>query len=217
MRGNLVYPSTFASTSGPIPADAGEPSEGNEEPISHWAYPRGCGGTYSDRPGRRDCQGLSPRMRGNLLAGPVVQSVVGPIPADAGEPIAARAGASKMGAYPRGCGGTISTRSSFFRPRGLSPRMRGNPRLHPSRESPGGPIPADAGEPSHSPSTAETNRAYPRGCGGTPSTYWRRASAMGLSPRMRGNRDTEYWVRGGYGPIPADAGEPTEGKRNFAC
>ena len=154
-----------------------------------------CGGTQADPCGWRSSQGS--------------------IPACAGEPCIEVSFSSLFSrVYPRVCGGTFITRRTFQRiarvyPRvcggtscpisflrlasGLSPRVRGNlgcafysssPRV---RGNLPGSIPACAGEPLRFSLRASLDRVYPRVCGGT--DLWRRfkASALGLSPRVRGN------------------------------
>ena len=71
---------------------------------------------------------------------------------------------------------------------GLSPRVRGNqkPLLHvgPRPRS----IPACAGEPEVVVSAHCGTSVYPRVCGGTPLPERAQVAALGLSPRVRGNR-----------------------------
>ena len=86
--------------------------------------------------------------------------------------------------------------------------MRGN---RASRlESTGGlrSIPACAGEPRRYIPSGGGNEVYPRVCGGTRLTQHVNRRALGLSPRVRGNRYSwRCWpLRGGS--IPACAGEP---------
>ena len=51
-------------------------------------------------------------------------------------------------------------------------------------------------------------RDYPRVCGGTVRSRHRRASAAGLSPRVRGNLSLDFFRDDLAGTIPACAGEP---------
>ena len=91
---------------------------------------------------------------------------------------------------------------------GLSPRVRGNlfqaPQFRPSMGS----IPACAGEPPIDNRTRDVPPVYPRVCGGTTLTDSLIPSMCGLSPRVRGNPNTNDRTAGGYGSIPACAGEP---------
>ena len=50
-----------------IPACAGEPTMLSRSPAVYTVYPRVCGGTYYNMPIDPAIQGLSPRVRGNLL------------------------------------------------------------------------------------------------------------------------------------------------------
>ena len=53
-------------------------------------------------------------------------SVMGSIPAGAGEPSTSTSGGHTITVYPRGCGGTEVSRCFVLRLYGLSPRVRGN-------------------------------------------------------------------------------------------
>ena len=91
---------------------------------------------------------------------------------------------------------------------GLSPRVRGNQlndiTIRPQRRS----IPACAGEPLPSPERCTRCRVYPRVCGGTTTTGIRPALNVGLSPRVRGNRELGESSLATSRSIPACAGEP---------
>ena len=69
-------------------------------------------------------------------------------------------------------------------------------------------IPAHAGEPSISRAATVRPRDYPRACGGTRRSWWRRHRRWGLSPRMRGNHPQDQLARSRLRTIPAHAGEP---------
>ena len=86
--------------------------------------------------------------------------------------------------------------------------MRGNRLLGGRVPQAFGTIPADAGEPCHSVAGEVGQGDYPRGCGGTKAGSAPARMSMGLSPRMRGNRDIRPRFRNTRGTIPADAGEP---------
>ena len=104
-------------------------------------------------------EGLSPRVRGNLPCFASYVTVIGSIPACAGEPANEIFGRGNWGVYPRVCGGTSPARFGRVYPRvcggttsliawgsaGLSPRVRGN--LAPTKR--------------------EILAVYPRVCGGT--------------------------------------------------
>ena len=176
-------------------------------------------------------EGLSPRRRGNPVGHGLSSSSSGPIPAQAGEPGWLRAAMRYTRAYPRAGGGTSFFRAREYTGLGLSPRRRGNPAMALYAGHLAGPIPAQAGEPTHRPGIAALPGAYPRAGGGTgepatPNAGARRHGAypragggtcrdqgcvshhQGLSPRRRGNRGRGPTSQARQGPIPAQAGEP---------
>ena len=86
--------------------------------------------------------------------------------------------------------------------------MRGNriagDEAHPGPRS----IPARAGEPGNARAGCPVSPVYPRACGGTSSASATTAAAIGLSPRVRGNRIWTALTGGSFRSIPARAGEP---------
>ena len=92
---------------------------------------------------------------------------------------------------------------------GLSPRVRGNLDRRRVADPGAGSIPACAGEPRAARHRAARLRVYPRVCGGTPPDLIDDTRMLGLSPRVRGNRDFDPQRRGQPGSIPACAGEPS--------
>ena len=152
--------------------------------------------------------GLSPRMRGSPIGIGQLKGVVGPIPADAGEPDADGKRVLDSRAYPRGCGGADLIADELGEVRGLSPRMRGSHGQGDGRPRRQGPIPADAGEPPWRAAPAARPRAYPRGCGGAGARPEPGSCPGGLSPRMRGSLAETLNPSIETGLIPADAGEP---------
>ena len=107
VRGNPGGPLPAGRASGSIPACAGEPTPGRPAPRSTWVYPRVCGGTSCWPSTMRSKQGLSPRVRGNLLDCSLLRLRMRSIPACAGEPEALAVSRSVYEVYPRVCGGTI--------------------------------------------------------------------------------------------------------------
>ena len=84
-----------------------------------------CGGTLSAG-AKRDCiLGLSPRVRGNLVARRARLDYRRSIPACAGEPHAAAGDRGHGRVYPRVCGGTRRLSRARIEASGLSPRVRG--------------------------------------------------------------------------------------------
>ena len=193
---------------GPIPAQAGEPTTSGVGDRAIRAYPRAGGGTVMALRVMRSRWGLSPRRRGNLPIRMADLEVVGPIPAQAGEPSGSGSGRSSTRAYPRAGGGTAVFIPGDFGHPGLSPRRRGNRGQGGCREINLGPIPAQAGEPARAPRPGWTSRAYPRAGGGTARRVAMYPLYLGLSPRRRGNRGLVDILLADRGPIPAQAGEP---------
>ena len=168
-----------------------------------------CGGTWPLPQHRNHRPGLSPRVRGNRSDAAFVQLRARSIPACAGEPVRRKARHRTIAVYPRVCGGTVAETQTRGAVHGLSPRVRGNPRLHSQVYARRRSIPACAGEPSTMPRPMSSLRVYPRVCGGTPS---RRAGPLplhGLSPRVRGNRRRNADPPSSPRSIPACAGEPS--------
>ena len=106
VRGNPSVTPNSGALSGSIPACAGEPRYRLSAAGRRRVYPRVCGGTFVDDDGHIGLWGLSPRVRGNQLAGQRTPEPSGSIPACAGEPCGRGIGALMPGVYPRVCGGT---------------------------------------------------------------------------------------------------------------
>ena len=154
--------------------------------------------------------GLSPRLRGNHLDICLEKRREGSIPAPAGEPPGPPGRPASTRVYPRACGGTTERGGRMTIPKGLSPRLRGNPDGRPARAGNGGSIPAPAGEPPCCCRPHRRNWVYPRACGGTrPMWRWRKLDT-GLSPRLRGNQPDPQVEPNSGGSIPAPAGEPAQ-------
>ena len=124
-------------------------------------YPRGCGGTRTPASITMSSTGLSPRVRGNLLASalgtavyprPEVYTGQWSIPAGAGEPTSLILADTNPVVYPRGCGGTQDDVVSHVHFHGLSPRVRGNRTRHAIQ-------------------LHRVGQVYPRGCGGTDNCW----------------------------------------------
>ena len=147
VRGNLGGISNQTTSSGSIPACAGEPGGCCDGYHQREVYPRVCGGTSRCRMLWQWNRGLSPRVRGNQNPAARASAATGSIPACAGEPRRGwrPAGASRV--YPRVCGGTAPSFVAFGGGSGLSPRVRGNLRHRHSQPDGVGSIPACAGEP----------------------------------------------------------------------
>ena len=86
VRGNLSGAAGIKYRQRSIPACAGEPEPGAGKSVIAKVYPRVCGGTSGAGIVSVTASGLSPRVRGNLLDDRRPKSLVGSIPACAGEP-----------------------------------------------------------------------------------------------------------------------------------
>ena len=187
VRGNRLTSSNPATGRRSIPACAGEPKNWPKIGRFDAVHPRVCGGTGSIGASTISEQGLSPRVRGNLLVQRRADRRIGSIPACAGEPSPDRCSPLPRKVYPRVCGGTGTGVLDSAGGNGLSPRVRGNLGYRLTAPGPARSIPACAGEP---PTTARLTawmRVYPRVCGGTSALLSLDGRRGGLSPRVRGN------------------------------
>ena len=169
-----------------------------------------CGGTGLPAFSKRSPNGLSPRVRGNLVHPFRLPSAAGSIPACAGEPPTRPGAVTRLGVYPRVCGGTGFINLHAITHQGLSPRVRGNRHRRILAGGEGGSIPACAGEPGNARAGRSPAGVYPRVCGGTADTGVGRLQRHGLSPRVRGNLYRLLPGADGVRSIPACAGEPDE-------
>ena len=147
-------------------------------------------------------------MRGNRVRATCTDTSAGSIPAHAGEPTGQAPAKGAAWVYPRACGGTTPHLRAAVCVQGLSPRMRGNLGREAYIAASRGSIPAHAGEPIAVDVGPFASWVYPRACGGTARDGARQGGSVGLSPRMRGNRQRSIWWHVGQGSIPAHAGEP---------
>ena len=208
VRGNRRRSCSVRASFGSIPACAGEPLASGCADIVREVYPRVCGGTGWRCGCACGVGGLSPRVRGNQLAGFPYDRNERSIPACAGEPRRGWCWRVRWRVYPRVCGGTALTMLSPTGMPGLSPRVRGNLSPPTDHQQPEGSIPACAGEPRIGADGKAPNRVYPRVCGGTAAMNSSPVAAAGLSPRVRGNPSQAVWRWRRWGSIPACAGEP---------
>ena len=213
VRGNRLRMEPIGRNPGPIPACAGQPKN-----LAAWAsrkraYPRVCGATTSISTCSSFRPGLSPRVRGNRSRARKTGNQIRPIPACAGQPAALLFAPSAVRAYPRVCGATQNRIGGKSHGWGLSPRVRGNRGTCRSPARGAGPIPACAGQPRLSGVCRLSERAYPRVCGATELTAPLTKCDVGLSPRVRGNRDAQLKAGLAVGPIPACAGQPNNAYR----
>ncbi len=145
------------------------------------------------------------------MLAPVLHISGGPIPACAGETRYPGAYSLLRRAYPRMRGGNARRHQRASSRPGLSPHARGKPHETLGCGPDAGPIPACAGETRSEWGSQPHQRAYPRMRGGNFfSASWRSRSA-GLSPHARGKLKTLVTGSCTMGPIPACAGETSDG------
>ena len=216
VRGNRDRLPGLIRRGGSIPACAGEPVRATPRAAIRWVYPRVCGGTSPLQALDGQREGLSPRVRGNLLTWVAGRDQDGSIPACAGEPIRSSRRSPRARVYPRVCGGTDGGEVAERHVPGLSPRVRGNPRVLDRTPLRVGSIPACAGEPASMRTISLPDGVYPRVCGGTPAKIPPTTRAAGLSPRVRGNQSDLDCPEIPRGSIPACAGEPESARPSTA-
>ena len=214
-RGNLALVFFINAMPRPIPAHAGEPWPSSMAAGRAGAYPRSRGGTCYPTLAEAMDSGLSPLTRGNPNHLFPISVCQGPIPAHAGEPAMWRIYLSRLRAYPRSRGGTVTRIQKMVAVPGLSPLTRGNRRAAKGHSHAVGPIPAHAGEPLDVDTPRIVKRAYPRSRGGTNVAQMMTKVQEGLSPLTRGNRGEDAIGSAQRGPIPAHAGEPNTAKRKI--
>ena len=206
-RGKPLRNWSACCPTGPIPAGAGETRCGGVLEHPAGAYPRWRGGNRLESAAGAVYEGLSPLARGKLASGSVVQRLLGPIPAGAGETHPDESHCTCARAHPRWRGGNFHRHRAADAVKGLSPLARGKRYANLLSNQRDGPIPAGAGETEPNPSAPPYSRAYPRWRGGNTMRAAYAGYPMGLSPLARGKRirsTIAFWV---IGPIPAGAGE----------
>ena len=210
VRGNRSDLGVQAGHTRSIPACTGKPLGDGGAHHAQRVYPRMYGET-EPAPYRLTCQtGLSPHVRGNRARGGGPARGERSIPACTGKPRGVADRRSHVEVYPRMYGETSArrcSRSTFtVYPRmygetnqpvrgrppvpGLSPHVRGNPA--PNGHPPDSPrsIPACTGKPTVYCDGPPRAMVYPRMYGETSTSTAPRSTSTGLSPHVRGNRET---------------------------
>ena len=213
VRGNRRPRRRRCASDRSIPACAGKPAIISTLNPLRMVYPRVCGETLHryGHPGHR--RGLSPRVRGNPSPPTKFTTCAWSIPACAGKPEKMRLLRSKRRVYPRVCGETQELAVFDHLYPGLSPRVRGNPRLAHQWQRRLWSIPACAGKPSQHRRHHKKNAVYPRVCGETAVARALALPLLGLSPRVRGNLRPSVFHFLQPGSIPACAGKPWPPRR----
>ncbi len=207
-RGNPIIQAMTVTCRRPIPARAGQPPVEFIHRNGIGAYPRSRGATYRSTGSAPHLRGLSPLARGNRKDSRMYWKVTGPIPARAGQPVAASRCRTPRRAYPRSRGATHGEVSVCMARPGLSPLARGNRIDARVFGVDLGPIPARAGQPTMRTSSLPATGAYPRSRGATVVPPCVRRCSPGLSPLARGNPMGGGAAGDQCGPIPARAGQP---------
>ncbi len=193
---------------GSIPACAGQPGRSSGYERRTGVDPRVCGAASTNGLRANTNPGRSPRVRGSQSAQANERSLVGSIPACAGQPRRNQAAPRRLKVDPRVCGAAALGCANAERRAGRSPRVRGSRLLPEPAWSARGSIPACAGQPCERCSESQTPRVDPRVCGAASTTTGRSGGIWGRSPRVRGSpRETRRADRG-CGSIPACAGQP---------
>ena len=209
VRGNLARQQQKPHVGRSIPACTGEP-DSRLGLFGLWrVYPRVYGGTRAWAISWSKVSGLSPRVRGNLIAVWASSACGGSIPACTGEPRRFWSRPLVMGVYPRVYGGTRPRVGPEPPAMGLSPRVRGNHSSFESVRIVMGSIPACTGEPKYASYITSLSGVYPRVYGGTYGDLLGQDSPEGLSPRVRGNLLLILFFHLLLRSIPACTGEPT--------
>ena len=173
-----------------IPACAGEAGTATQEASQWTVYPRVCGGSRAVPSRYASGAGLSPRVRGKPIQNIDLVQTAGSIPACAGEAPVSVAPVSPVPVYPRVCGGSVSATAVLRSALGLSPRVRGKLGYQVHSITYWGSIPACAGEAQPGRGRLPSARVYPRVCGGSPLPCVCLLASRGLSPRVRGKRQS---------------------------
>ena len=166
MRGTQNVSLRCCSTSGIIPAYAGNTTILTTLRTFSWDHPRVCGEHLRSSTRAHIRQGSSPRMRGTLT--PCCRNFV------------------RWGDHPRVCGEHRYWRVSIGRNTGSSPRMRGTHEIRRFWYLQGGIIPAYAGNTHGLRERCRSSRDHPRVCGEHLREIGASTIEQGSSPRMRG-------------------------------
>ena len=145
-RGKLLRLRNGNTSSGSIPAWAGETETLSRCRPTPAVYPRVGGGNSERSTHCRDIAGLSPRGRGKLVFGVFLDACYRSIPAWAGETATLIFTSRRKAVYPRVGGGNNARSDKAALGIGLSPRGRGKRYRGLAGKRAAGSIPAWAGE-----------------------------------------------------------------------
>ena len=200
-----------ASSSGSIPASAGNPASARRRRRAPGVHPRERGESDLVEPHAILREGPSPRARGIPVAGQVGGDCERSIPASAGNPSRGPARWRSTGVHPRERGESGRSARARRRVYGPSPRARGILARGGGERPRSGSIPASAGNPVNRHLASGGLGVHPRERGESSLPRGWMAFATGPSPRARGIRAREPRSSTPAGSIPASAGNPGRG------
>ena len=188
MRGTRFKCARQSSTTGIIPAYAGNtPKRRSVAPRSR-DHPRVCGEHRPAISKLTRALGSSPRMRGTRYRMVFATPVCGIIPAYAGNTKQCFHHCFIVGDHPRVCGEHAPHATRCAVPMGSSPRMRGTLATVLLSVCLAGIIPAYAGNTDVAGAEFLRHRDHPRVCGEHTAAGTANVTVKGSSPRMRGTR-----------------------------
>ena len=165
VRGSRNDAISIAHINRSIPASAGQPQPPCLQAGRPQVYPRECGAAVLPAFNAEYADGLSPRVRGSPSV--ILRHVprIGSIPASAGQPARTSSSRRTCKVYPRECGAAVMIYTCSTPVQGLSPRVRGSPRIRRRLIRWARSIPASAGQPIEGKNMSSKRKVYPRECG----------------------------------------------------
>ena len=186
VRGEEERGAAGGEDEGIIPAGAGRREKVSGSGAGLRDHPRGCG---EKRVAGEDVKvggGSSPRVRGEVVAGITKKGAGGIIPAGAGRSASKCWSPNSRRDHPRGCGEKSDQGYRCANAQGSSPRVRGEEAGDRGRGRADGIIPAGAGRSGVCHDKKGRRGDHPRGCGEKVGVFRLGYSAVGSSPRVRG-------------------------------
>ena len=207
VRGKLKQCKFFLDIFGSIPVCTGETRIRILPCSRNGVYPRMYGGNNPSSAARDLFPGLSPYVRGKLLARYIVHQERRSIPVCTGETVSSIPIPFLIQVYPRMYGGNLPNFETRFFVQGLSPYVRGkrNTLRHLGRYSRS--IPVCTGETDFPPEPSCEQWVYPRMYGGNTASRRTAVLTTGLSPYVRGKPHLLATLPTRVGSIPVCTGE----------